>query len=143
MATPEQVTAIKDLNESNDRALAGWDQTKGDYKFSGNDPYELSHANKKLNAVVSVAVTGTNTIDVDGGTTDLLGTVTLWSTLTNTNVVWSIDAGTTGAVIDQDGIITASGLDDGNGVVTATASSVVDPSISGSLEVTITNQVTA
>ena len=144
MATPEQVTAVKDFHESNDRTLAGWDATgEGAYQYAGKDPYELAHANKKLNEAVSVLITGTDTITVDGGTTDLTGTVTLWSTLTNEDVIWTIAAGTTSATIDQDGIITASGEDGGNGEVIATATSISNSTISDALTVTISNQATA
>lgn len=66
MATPEQVIAIKDLHESNDRILEGWDQTAGDYKFAGNDPYELAAAKKKL-AEPTVATLSVVDADLDIG----------------------------------------------------------------------------
>jgi len=136
-----QVTSVKALHETGDTTLTGWDKTKGEYNIAHPDPYELAHANAKLNAPVSIATTGTALdITVDGGTSDVSATVTTWGGGSITEgIVYTIDAGTTGATIDQTGTVTASGLTGGDGTVTTTATY-------GELSVTetivITNQLT-
>lgn len=139
MATVEQVTSVKDLHESNDRTMAGWDQTVGEYNISDPDPYELSAAKVVLAAPVSISTTGTAVdITVDDASSDCAAAVTTWggSTIT-TGIVYSIEAGTTSATINQDGLVEASGEDGGNGTVITTATS---GELSVSESIVITNQ---
>lgn len=124
MATSEQVTSIKDLNESNDRILEGWDQTAGDYKFAGNDPYELRHAKIKL-AEPTVATLSVVDAELDIGVgADLTEQIvfTATSNFGGANLTASEFTFTTSdalvATVDATGLITAVGV--GSATITGT-----------------------
>jgi len=124
MVTPQQVQSIVDLNENGNRNMNGWDQTSPDkaYKHPANDPYELKFAKIKLAEPVSISITGTALdITVDAGTSDCSASVSLFGgALDTTGITYSID-NVTGATIDNNGLVTASGLTGGNGNATITA----------------------
>ena len=82
----------------------------------------------------SVTVTGTGTITVDNGTTQLTATVA--PDVLNDNVTWT-SSNTALATVDKYGKVTAIA----NGTVTITATSVQTPTVSGTKSVVITNQV--
>jgi len=74
------------------------------------------------------------------GTLQLTASVAPDST-TNKLVTWSIKEGSAYALIDADGLLQATGVPNGNGVVTVVATSQADESISAEFEVTISGQV--
>lgn len=141
MATVAQVNAVKALHETDDRTLNGVEYSAEEPYDIGTaglgDPYEALHANNKLNTPVSVLITGDVDIAENDGTAQLIGTVTLWSTITNTDVTWTVDDAVN-ATVDQTGLVTAIG---GNVTVNVTATSIVDGTLSDVQAVVITNQV--
>jgi len=91
--------------------------------------------------VTSVAVTGTGgatTISTYAGTLQMIANVQPVNA-TNKNVTWSVNPGTGNASIDANGLLTAVS----DGTVTVTATSVDNPTISGNIEITISNQIVA
>ena len=82
----------------------------------------------------SVTITGTGTISVDNGTTQLSATVA--PDLLNDNVIWT-SSSTAIATVDENGKVTAIT----NGTATITAKSVQTPTISNTKAIVITNQV--
>lgn len=56
------------------------------------------------------------------------------------SVTWSLEGDDLGATIDENGLLTASGLNDGNGVVTVKATANDGSGVSSTLVVTIANQ---
>ena len=86
-------------------------------------------------AIQSVNVTTQNSVPATITTTN--GTLQLGAvvnpTTANQNITWSVDSGTTFASVDNTGLVTA--LANGTAVIKAT--SVADPTISGSISVTI------
>ena len=82
---------------------------------------------------------GENTITENEGTLQFYANVTPDSA-TNKAVFWSVTPGTAYASISNDGLLTASGSNIGNGTVWVKASSA-DGGIADSMEVTISNQV--
>jgi len=90
-------------------------------------------------AVESIAVSGTDDaiiIDTNDGTLQMIATV-LPVDADDMSVIWTVVNGTGEATINMDGLLTAVA----DGTVTVTATSVSTPAISGSLEITISNQI--
>ena len=88
--------------------------------------------------VEQINVTGTGgatTIETVAGTLQMLAEV-LPENATNKDVEWSVENGTGSATISETGLLTA----ENNGVVTVKATAVDGSDISGSLEITISNQ---
>jgi uncharacterized protein YjdB len=88
--------------------------------------------------VTSIAVSGfgdAQAISTFGGTLQMLANV-LPLNAADKSVVWSVEAGTGEATINQDGLLTAVS----NGTVIVKATSVSQPLISGSRTITISNQ---
>jgi uncharacterized protein YjdB len=91
--------------------------------------------------VTGIAVTGAGgatTIATDNGTLQLTAVVTP-SNATNKTVTWSVTNGTGQATINSSGLVTAVA----NGTVTAKATANDGSGVSGSLAITISNQVIA
>ncbi len=86
--------------------------------------------------VSGISVTGPNTIITDGGTVQLVATVSP-TNATNKNVTWSIINETGKAAINTSGLVTA--ID--NGTVTARAAATDGSGVSGILSINISNQV--
>lgn len=84
-----------------------------------------------------IAPRGVNTITTDNGTLNLSASV-LPMSISNKAVTWSVTNGTGKASINSSGVLTA----DCNGSVTVTATSVLVPSVSKSISVNISGQVT-
>ena len=94
-------------------------------------------------AVTDINVSGEGgviIIDVDGGTLQMLAEV-LPEDATNTAVDWSVIDGTATANIDANGLLQATGAEDGNGTVTVQAAAVDGSGVVGTLEITISNQI--
>jgi hypothetical protein len=89
-----------------------------------------------LKLVTGITVTGANTITTNGGKTQLSTTITPIDA-SNRNVTWSIQNGTGSATISPDGLVTAVS----NGTVTAKATAVDGSGVSGSMVITLSNQV--
>jgi uncharacterized protein YjdB len=90
-------------------------------------------------SVTSITITGSggaSTITTDNGTLQLTATV-LPSNATNKSVTWSIANGTGQASINSSGLVTAIA----NGTVTARATAVDGSGVSGTLVITISNQI--
>jgi len=90
-------------------------------------------------AVTSVVVSGTGdvaTIETIGGTLQMIALITP-TDATDDSVIWVVVDGTGTATISSTGVLTA--ITDG--IVTVYATSVSNPSISGSKEITLTNQM--
>jgi len=79
---------------------------------------------------------GLSTISTDDGTLQLTAQISP-SNASNTNVAWSISNGTGQATINSAGRVTAVT----NGTVTATATATDGSGVSGSLTITLTNQI--
>jgi uncharacterized protein YjdB len=89
--------------------------------------------------VTGITVTGTSgatTITTDNGTLQLTATIAP-SNATNKNVTWSIQNGTGQASINTAGLVTAIA----NGTVTAIATAADGSGVTGSLIITLSNQV--
>jgi len=89
--------------------------------------------------VSGISVQGTgglSVINTDDGTLQLIAQVSP-SNASNTNVTWSISNGTGQATISAAGRVTAAA----NGTVTATATAADGSGVTGSLTITLTNQV--
>ncbi|HLO57447.1 MAG TPA: Ig-like domain-containing protein [Bacteroidales bacterium] len=102
--------------------IAGWD--------GGNNPVP----------VTSISVTGEgglNTISTDKGTLQLIAAIAP-ANATNKTVTWSIQNGTGQATINASGVVSAVN----NGTVTARATANDGSGVYGTLNITITNQVT-
>ncbi|MCF8379003.1 MAG: Ig-like domain-containing protein [Bacteroidales bacterium] len=80
-------------------------------------------------------------ITENGGTLQLSVEI-IPETASEKSVVWSVNENGTGAIIDQNGLLTASGQDDGNGSVEVIATSTDGSGIFGSLDVSIVAQAT-
>jgi hypothetical protein len=91
--------------------------------------------------VSSVDIHSTNgfTITENNGNLQLSATV-LPEDATNKSVTWSIAEGSVNSMIDQNGLLTASGLDNANGIVYVVAKSNDGTEISDTAEVTISGQ---
>lgn len=87
----------------------------------------------------SVEITGGTEITENNGTLQLAATV-LPDDATNKTVTWAIADGSVYATISKDGLLTASGLDNGNGVVYVTATTNDGTEISDTAAITISNQ---
>ncbi len=88
--------------------------------------------------VTGITVTGAGDvaeITTDGGTLQMIAAVEPVDA-TNKEVTWSVTTGTDKATIDADGLLTAIK----NGTVTVTATSTDGGNVTGTLDVTITNQ---
>ena len=89
--------------------------------------------------VTSITVTGAGgatTITTDNGTLQLSASV-LPVNATNKNIIWSLNNGTGQATINSSGLVSAIA----NGTVTAIAAANDGSGVSGSLVITITNQI--
>jgi hypothetical protein len=75
----------------------------------------------------------------NGGTLQLYASA-LPELATDKSVTWSIDGDDLGATIDENGLLTASGTNDGNGLVTVVATANDGSGVTASLSVTIANQ---
>ena len=82
---------------------------------------------------------GATTIDIDGGSLQMLAEV-LPGDASQDSVLWSVTPGTTNAIIDTYGVLTANSEDDGNGTVYAKATAYDGSGIMDSLLITISNQ---
>ncbi|NJK86801.1 MAG: T9SS type A sorting domain-containing protein [Bacteroidales bacterium] len=88
---------------------------------------------------VTVDGGGAATITSDGGTIQLKAEV-LPEFAANKSVTWSIVAGSAKASIDQNGLLTSSGTNQGNGTVTVKATANDGSGASGTIAVTVSNQ---
>jgi uncharacterized protein YjdB len=86
--------------------------------------------------VMSISITGQQTISTDNGTSQLTATV-LPSNASNKSVTWTIASGSAYAAISQSGLVTATG----NGTVTVRATANDGSGIYGTFTITISNQV--
>ena len=93
------------------------------------------YSNVSVINVASINVTGSD-IDQSGQSSQMAAEV-LPANATSTDVVWSVDDQSV-ATIDNNGLLSPVS----NGSVTVTATSVQDPSISGSITITVSNQPT-
>ena len=75
----------------------------------------------------------------NGGSLQMFATV-LPELATDKTVTWTIDDKGTGATLDENGLLTASGKDDGNGSVTVTATANDGSGVFATLDVTIAGQ---
>jgi len=87
----------------------------------------------------SIEITGGTEINENNGTLQLTATVLPEST-TNKTISWSLGEESVFASISADGLLTASGLDNGNGKVYVIAKTNDGTELSDTVEVTITNQ---
>ncbi len=92
-------------------------------------------------SVSSLEITSASgfTISSNNGTLQM-GINVLPENATNKTVTWSITEGSVEATITQDGLLTASGLDNGNGKVVVVATANDGTGIKDEEEITITNQ---
>jgi hypothetical protein len=90
-------------------------------------------SNKPILSII--APRGVNTIKVANGTLALTASV-LPMSISNKSVNWSVVNGTGKATINSSGLVTAQS----NGTVTVTATSVLSPSVSKSINIVITGQ---
>ena len=92
-------------------------------------------------AATAVAVTTTNsapaTITTNAGTLQLAAAITPASA--TQDVTWAVTTGSEFATVSPTGLVTATA----NGVVVVTATSTATPAVSGTISITITNQVIA
>jgi hypothetical protein len=91
-----------------------------------------------VSSITVAGESGATTIDVPGGTLQMIATV-LPADATDPGVTWSITSGESAASIDASGLLTAIE----NGVVTVTATSIDGSNVSGSAEITISNQTSS
>ncbi len=92
-----------------------------------------------VESITLSTTSGKNTIDEKGGTLQFEATV-LPDDATNKIVVWSLENNTANATIDQDGLLKATGVSNGNGTVTVVATAADGSGVTASMDITITNQ---
>ncbi len=91
--------------------------------------------------VASVTITSDSELTIVENNGSLqLGVTVLPDDATNKTVTWSIAEGSVQASISQDGLLTASGIDNGNGTVTVVATANDESGVQSEIEVTISNQ---
>ncbi len=98
--------------------------------------YTVSNQNVKITSITVLGNDGITSITKDNGTLQLNVTISP-SNATNKNVTWSISNGTGQATINSSGLVTAIA----NGTVTARATAADGSGVSGSLLLTISNQI--
>jgi|WetSurMetagenome_2_1015567.scaffolds.fasta_scaffold03649_2 uncharacterized protein YjdB len=103
---------------------------------SGTLVITLSNQVVSVTAISVSGEGGATTISTDNGTLQLSASV-IPANATDKTVTWSIVNGTGQATINSSGLVTATD----NGTVTARASSNESPGVSGTLVITITNQI--
>jgi hypothetical protein len=96
-------------------------------------------ANNSIWTVAKVTISGTATINTDGGSTQLTATVEPSNAL-DPSLSWSIVPGSVVASIDQTGKVTASSADNGNGTIKVVAISNDGTAVSDTFEVVISSQ---
>ncbi len=103
----------------------------------------LDHFNEYSTIIVSdvtsVEITGGTEITENSGTLQLDVTI-LPDDATLKTVSWSIEDGSVFSTISQTGLLTASGLDSGNGTITVKVSTKDGSGVSGTTTITVSNQ---
>ena len=79
-------------------------------------------------------------IQGDGDSLQLSATI-LPELVTDNSVTWSLDNNTIGATIDENGLLIASGEDDGNGIVTIVATANDGSGVSSTVQAIVSGQV--
>jgi hypothetical protein len=97
--------------------------------------------NIHVDSIIVYGEDGMEYIDEDGGTLQMYADVFPMFVPEN-EVSWSLTNGTATAIIDENGLLQATGTFQGNGTVYVKATSVDDTDISDSLMITISNQGT-
>ena len=124
-------------NDGDDGVINCAEAAIWDVALSAEDVLALGNPSGDV-LVTGITVTGegdATEITTDGGTLQMMATVEP-ANATNKAVTWSITAGEGKATIDVEGLLTAVK----NGIVTVTATSTDGGNVTGSLDVTITNQ---
>jgi hypothetical protein len=100
---------------------------------------QFSTGNKVSIASLEITSTTGFAISENNGTIQL-GVTVLPDDATNKTITWSIKEGSVTATLTNDGLLTASGLDNGNGNVTVVATANDGSEITDEAEITISNQ---
>ncbi|HHB80090.1 MAG TPA: T9SS type A sorting domain-containing protein [Saprospiraceae bacterium] len=103
---------------------------------------QFAASSTPVTSITVTSVGGQNAITEKGGSLTFEAAV-LPDDATNKNVAWKLENNTAHASIDQNGVLTAAGLSFGNGTVTVVAEAADGSGVTGSMDITISNQGSA